>query len=84
LPHELKEFDAVIIDPPRAGAKAQVEEIVRSEIDTVVMISCNPSTFARDARTLCDGGYDMGPVTPVDQFLFSNHLEVISIFRKSS
>lgn len=80
LPHELNEFDAAVIDPPRAGAREQVEEIAHSALKKVVMISCNPATFSRDARTLVDAGFEMGRIIPVDQFLYSPHLEVISIF----
>jgi len=80
LPHELNEFDAAIIDPPRAGAREQVEEIAHSSLKKLVMISCNPATFARDARILVDAGFVMGIVHPVDQFLYSPHLEIISVF----
>lgn len=79
---ELNEFDGAIIDPPRAGAKAQVEEVIRSSITKIVMISCNPATFARDARMLVDAGFKMGTVTPVDQFLYSPHLEIIACFER--
>ncbi|PCI34480.1 MAG: RNA methyltransferase [Alphaproteobacteria bacterium] len=84
LPHELKKYDAVIIDPPRAGARGQIEEIAHSDIENVVMISCNPATFARDARTLVDAGFVMGDILPVDQFLYSPHLEVVAGFRRTS
>ncbi len=83
LPHELKNYDAVVIDPPRAGARDQIEEIAKSDIKNIVMISCNPATFARDARTLVDGGFIMGDILPVDQFLYSPHLEVIAGFRRA-
>lgn len=83
---ELKGFDAAIIDPPRAGAAAQVAEIVTASLPIVVMVSCNPVTFARDARDARDliaGGYRMGPVTVVDQFRWSTHLEVFATFTKA-
>jgi len=83
LPHELKKYDTVIIDPPRAGAKDQIDEIIRSDIKNMVMVSCNPATFARDARTLTDGGFIMGDILPVDQFLYSPHIEIIAGFRRS-
>ena len=79
---ELAQFDAVVIDPPRAGAKDQVEALARAKVPRVVMVSCNPATFARDARTLIDGGYKISKVTPIDQFLFSPHLEVVAAFSR--
>tara|TARA_B100001939_G_scaffold233853_1_gene201548 strand:- start:9939 stop:11204 length:1266 start_codon:yes stop_codon:yes gene_type:complete len=82
LRHELKEYDVAVIDPPRAGAREQVMELAASDIPVIVMISCNPGTFARDARTLVNAGYRMGAVTPVDQFLYSPHLEVVAVFSK--
>ncbi|WP_169569917.1 23S rRNA (uracil(1939)-C(5))-methyltransferase RlmD [Sneathiella limimaris] len=82
LPEELKVFDIVIIDPPRAGAAAQVAELALSSVPKIIFISCNPSSFARDAKTLMDGGYSMGTITPVDQFNWSNHVELATIFTK--
>lgn len=82
LPHELNQYDVAIIDPPRAGAKHQMAEILQSDLKKLVMISCNPVTFARDVQSLIDAGYKMGAVIPVDQFLYSPHLEIISIFEK--
>ena len=82
LPHELNQYDVAIIDPPRAGAKHQMTEILQSDLKKLVMVSCNPITFARDVHSLTDAGYKMGAVTPVDQFLFSPHLEIISVFEK--
>ena len=79
---ELEPFAAVVFDPPRAGAQAQAEQIAASSVRTVIAISCNPATFARDARTLVDGGYQLGRVTPIDQFLFSAHVEVVAVFTK--
>ena len=84
LPHELNSYDAVVIDPPRAGARDQIAEITKSSLTCVVMVSCNPATFARDARTLVDAGFIMGDILPVDQFLYSPHLEVIADFRRNS
>ena len=83
LASELNGFDAVIVDPPRAGASAQAEEIAKSKVPVVVSVSCNPATFARDARMLLDGGYRLDRVTPVDQFLWSSHLELVGIFRRA-
>ena len=67
---------------PRPGAKRQSEEIARSKVPPAVAVSCNPASFARDARILVDGGYRMESVTPLDQFLWSPHVEVIAVFRK--
>ena len=83
LPHELDQFDAVIIDPPRAGAHQQIAEIINSNISKVVMVSCNPLTFARDASELVKAGYVMSAVTPVDQFLYSSHLEMVASFTQA-
>lgn len=79
---ELAGFDAVVLDPPRAGAAEQAERLAKSKVPTVIAVSCNPATLARDARTLLDGGYRMGPVTPIDQFLYSAHVEAIAVFRR--
>lgn len=79
---ELKPYDAVIFDPPRAGAKAQAEELGRSEVPVVIGVSCNPATFARDAAILREGGYALSQVTPVDQFVYSPHVELVGIFTK--
>jgi 23S rRNA (uracil1939-C5)-methyltransferase len=80
--HELKGFDAVVFDPPRDGAAPQAKELAQSGVSTIVAVSCNPTTFARDARYLIDKGYRMGPVEPVDQFLFTHHVELVAVFRK--
>jgi 23S rRNA (uracil1939-C5)-methyltransferase len=79
---ELARFDAVVFDPPRDGAKAQASEIARSKIPTAIAVSCNPSTFARDARILVDGGFKLVAATPVDQFPWSSHLELVASFRR--
>ncbi|HEV7370086.1 class I SAM-dependent RNA methyltransferase [Arenibaculum sp.] len=79
---ELHRFDGLLFDPPRAGAAAQAAEIAGSRVPVVVGVSCNPGTFARDARTLVDGGYALEAVTPVDQFLWSSHVELVAVFRK--
>jgi 23S rRNA (uracil1939-C5)-methyltransferase len=77
---ELEPFDAVVFNPPRAGAKAQAEMLAKSEVPTIVAVSCNPATLARDARTLIDGGYRLAKVSAIDQFLFSPHLETVAAF----
>ena len=79
---ELEGLDAVIFDPPRAGAAAQAEQLARSRVPVVAAVSCNPATLARDARTLVDGGYRLRAVTPVDQFLFSAHVEAVAVFER--
>ena len=79
---ELNSFDAVVIDPPRAGAPAQIEQIAESKLSRLIYVSCSPATFARDARTLIDKGFRLGPVTPLDQFLWSAQLELVAIFEK--
>lgn len=80
---ELSGFDAVVFDPPRAGAKEQAEELAKSDVSTIVAVSCNPNTFSRDARLLADGGYTLQKVVPVDQFLWSPHLELVGVFSKT-
>jgi 23S rRNA (uracil1939-C5)-methyltransferase len=80
---ELKPFDAVVFDPPRQGADAQAREIAASAVPVVVAVSCNPATFARDAHVLVDGGYRLVRVTPVDQFLYSAHVELVARFQRT-
>jgi 23S rRNA (uracil1939-C5)-methyltransferase len=80
LPSELSGFDAVVIDPPRQGAEAQTRHLAASKIERVVAVSCNPATFARDARLLIDGGFTLKQVTPVDQFRYSAHVEIVALF----
>ena len=79
---ELKRFDAVVFDPPRQGAEAQARELAKSAVPVVVAVSCNPATFARDARILVDGGYRLTSVTPVDQFRHSAHVEIVARFER--
>lgn len=80
---ELQGYDAVVLDPPRAGAAAQVALLAAGDVPVIVYVSCNPATFARDARVLIDAGYALGPVQPVDQFLWSSHVELASVFRRA-
>lgn len=82
-PRELKPFSAVVMDPPRAGAQAQAEELAKSDIDALVYISCNPSSFAKDARILQQGGYKLQRLKVIDQFTWSSHTELASLFVKS-
>ncbi|WP_281826556.1 class I SAM-dependent RNA methyltransferase [Jannaschia rubra] len=80
---DLAPFDAAIIDPPRAGAAAQVERLAASPLRTIAFVSCNPATFARDAATLASAGWRMGPVTVVDQFRWSSHVELVATFHRT-
>ena len=79
---ELNQYEAVIIDPPRAGARAQTDCLADSNVPIIVAFSCNPATFARDARTLVDGGYSLQSLTPIDQFLWSAHVELAAVFSR--
>ena len=79
---ELARFATVVFDPPRAGAKAQAEALAMRGPPTVVAVSCNPATFARDARILIDGGYRMDRLVPIDQFPWSAHVELVAVFRR--
>ena len=81
-PAELAKLDAVVLDPPRAGAKAQAEQLAASAVPRLAMVSCNPETFARDARALIDGGYSLDWVLPVDQFRWSAHVELAAQFTR--
>lgn len=81
-PEELAGFDAVVFDPPRAGAREQVEHLAASGVPSVVAVSCNPVSFARDARLLVEGGYRLERVVPLDQFPWTAHLELVASFRR--
>jgi 23S rRNA (uracil1939-C5)-methyltransferase len=80
MPQELRDYDAVVFDPPRQGAQAQSLQLAASKVPVVVAVSCNAATFARDARILVDGGYTIATVTPVDQFRHTPHVELIARF----
>jgi 23S rRNA (uracil1939-C5)-methyltransferase len=80
---ELKRYDCVVFDPPRQGAEAQARALADSAVPTIVAVSCNPVTFARDARILVDGGYRLLRVTPVDQFRYSFHVELVARFERT-
>ena len=84
MPQELRDYDAVVFDPPRQGAQAQVDATRRQQDPVVVAVSCNVATFARDARILIDGGYRIESVTPVDQFRHTPHVELVARFRVSA
>ncbi len=79
---DLDRIDMALFDPPRAGAKAQAETLAGSAVPVVVAVSCNPATFARDARILTDGGYGLTRILPIDQFPWSPHLELVATFRR--
>jgi 23S rRNA (uracil1939-C5)-methyltransferase len=79
---ELDRFDAVVFDPPRAGASSQAQLVASSRVPRVVAVSCNPVTFGRDARALVDGGYRLTRIVPVDQFLWSPHVELVAWFER--
>ena len=82
LAEELKKTDVAVFDPPRAGAAEQTAELARSSVARVIGVSCNPATFARDARTLIDAGFSLDRVLPVDQFLWSPHIELVGVFTR--
>ncbi len=79
---ELKVYDAVVFDPPRAGAEFQCKELARSTVKKIVAVSCNPLTLARDLAILVEGGYRITSVTPIDQFLWTSHVEVVATLEK--
>jgi len=79
---ELGNFDAVVLDPPRAGAEMQVRELAAASVSRIAYVSCNPATFARDARILVDGGYSLDWVRPVGQFRWSTHVELAAAFSR--
>jgi 23S rRNA (uracil1939-C5)-methyltransferase len=83
-PQELDSFDAVVVDPPRAGARAQMEAIAQSHAWRVIYVSCNPETFARDAAILIHAGFRLRKVQPVDQFLWSKHIELVGCFERQA
>ena len=82
MPQELRDYNCVVFDPPRQGAQAQVTQLAASKVPTVVAVSCNVATFARDAKTLIDGGYKIEGVTPVDQFRHTPHVELVARFSR--
>ncbi len=82
LAEEMKKIDVVVSDPPRAGAAVQCGQIARSSVARVIGVSCNPVTFARDAKILADAGFRLDRVLPVDQFLWSPHIELVGVFSR--
>jgi 23S rRNA (uracil1939-C5)-methyltransferase len=79
---DLKRFDALVIDPPRAGAEDQSRQLAQSSVKRIAMVSCNATTFARDLRVLIDGGYKVKRITPIDQFLWSPHIEIVAALER--
>ena len=79
---ELEVFDAVVLNPPRAGAYAQSKQLAMSKVQTIIYVSCNPKTFATDARLLLSNGYKINNITLFDQFLYSSHIELVAVFKK--
>ena len=82
LAHELNMFEAIVLDPPRAGAEAQMREIATSKVTKVVSVSCSAASFARDAGILCAAGFSLKSVTPVDQFKYSAHVEMVGVLER--
>lgn len=82
MPAELARFGAVILDPPRAGTREQAAQLAQSAVPVIAYVSCNPSSFARDAKTLCEGGYRLDWVQPVGQFRWSTHVELAARFSR--
>ena len=81
---ELSIYDAIIIDPPRSGAKSQFLNIAKSNVSIIISISCNVNTFVRDAKILIESNYELKWVQPIDQFLFSSHVEIVGLFEIKS
>lgn len=79
---ELKTYQGLVFDPPRAGAEVQAQEIARSTVSRIAAVSCNPVTLARDLEILIKGGYKIVSVTPIDQFLWSSHVEVVALMER--
>ena len=83
MPSELTKYQAVVFDPPRSGAETVAKHLSISEVPRLIAVSCNPATFARDASILISGGYTLNRVTPVDQFVYSKHIELVAMFTKN-
>jgi 23S rRNA (uracil1939-C5)-methyltransferase len=79
---ELNRYDAIVLDPPRSGCPEQAAELATAKVPVLVGVSCNPATFARDARILAEGGYRLQSLQLIDQFLWSHHVEVVGVFTK--
>ncbi len=82
MPNELADFDLAVLDPPRAGAKEQVSQLAETQIPRIIMVSCAPKTGARDIKILTSAGWHLVEITPVDQFTYSNHIEMVAVLEK--
>ena len=82
-PVTIQGYDGVVMDPPRAGAEAQARVLAASRVPVIAYVSCDAASFARDAAILAAGGYRIGAVTPIDQFLWSSHIELVAGFVRS-
>jgi 23S rRNA (uracil1939-C5)-methyltransferase len=82
LPEELYDVDLIVLDPPRSGALAQCQQLAELEKGRIVMVSCNPKTAARDIKVLLNSGWKLGSITPVDQFTYTNHVEIVAVLTK--
>ena len=81
-PEELVGVDLIVLDPPRAGAKEQVLQLAETQIPRIIMVSCAPKTGTRDIKILLDAGWHLTEITPVDQFTYSNHIEIVALLEK--
>lgn len=81
-PEEFEKIDLVVLDPARAGALTQIEQLAQTQVPKIIMISCNPKTAARDIKILIENGWKMQKITPIDQFTYSNHIELVTILKK--
>ena len=79
---ELADFDCVVFDPPRAGAEAQARQLAKSKVRIIIAVACDAQSFARDAALLIEGGYHLTSLTPVDQFKYSTHVEIVAHFTR--
>ncbi len=84
VPEELSITDLAVLDPPRAGAKEQVLQLADTNIPKIIMVSCSPKTGARDIKILTDAGWNLTEITPVDQFTYSNHIEIVAVLEKNT
>ena len=79
---ELKKINGVVFDPPRAGAQAQAKQLAQSKVKKIAAVSCNPTTLARDLAILIDGGFKLVSITPIDQFIYTPHVEVVAMLER--
>jgi 23S rRNA (uracil1939-C5)-methyltransferase len=82
VPYELDMFDIIVLDPPRQGAFEQIKQILLSKVSNIIYVSCNPISFARDASILIEGGFNLEPINPIDQFKFTSHVELLALFKR--